>query len=136
MRDNLRSWPYFAGFAIGNYIGLWRGLIDRGVPARGRRRKLLVGSMRVWLLALPAVLTVATIALAFLMIGLGQAAYHGRLLLVTLGILVVAIPFEVGRGGESGRFTAIARRLAPFTAWAMMLGLILSGLRLARVVGL
>jgi hypothetical protein len=136
MRDTLRPWPYFAGFAIGNYIGLWRGLIDRGVPARGRRRKLLTASMLVWLLALPAVLAVATTALALLTIRLGQAAYDGRLLLVTLGILVVAIPFEVGRGGESGRFSTVARRLAPFTAWAMMLGLILSGLRLARVVGL
>jgi hypothetical protein len=136
MRDALRPWPYFAGFAIGNYIGLWRGLIDRGVPARGRPRRLLVASMLVWLLALPAVLAVATIALALLMIRLGQAAYDGRLLLVTLAILVVAVPFEVGRGGGSGRFCAAARRLAPFTAWAMMLGLILSGLRLARVVGL
>lgn len=136
MRDALRPWPYFAGFAIGNYIGLWRGLADREVPARGRRRKLLVASMRVWLLALPAVSAVAAIALAFLIIKLGQAAYDGHLLLVTLGILAVAIPFEVGRGGETGRFSAIAGRVAPFTAWAMMLGLILSGLRLARVVGL
>jgi hypothetical protein len=79
---------------------------------------------------------VAAIALAFLIIKLGQAAYDGHLLLVTLGILAVAIPFEVGRGGETGRFSTIAGRVAPFTAWAMMLGLILSGLRLARVVGL
>lgn len=136
MRDTLRPWPYFAGFAIGNYIGLWRGLVDHGVPARGRRRKLLVASMLVWLLALPAVSAVAAIALAFVIIRLGQAAYDGQLLLVTLGILAVAVPFEVGRGGETGRFSALARRVAPFTAWAMMLGLILSGLRLARVMGL
>ena len=30
-----------AGFALGNYIGLWRGLTDRSAPARGRGRKLL-----------------------------------------------------------------------------------------------
>jgi GT2 family glycosyltransferase len=136
MRDTLRPWPYFSGFAIGNYIGLWRGLVDRGVPARGRRGKLLVAGMLMWLLALPAVLAAATVGLAFMIVGLGRAAYDGHLLLVTLGILAVAIPFEVGRGGESGRFSAISRQLAPFTAWAMILGLILSGLRLARVVGL
>jgi glycosyltransferase involved in cell wall biosynthesis len=135
-RDTLRPWPYFAGFAIGNYIGLCRGLIDRRVPARGGGRRLLVASMLVWLLALPAALALAGAALALSMIRLGQAAYEGRLLLATLAILAVAIPFEVGRGAGSGRFSAIARRLAPLTAMGMALGLILSGLRLARVVGL
>jgi glycosyltransferase involved in cell wall biosynthesis len=136
MRDRLRSWPYFFGFAIGNYIGLWRGLLDRSVPATRCGHRLLVASMLLWLLALPAVLAVAATAFALLMLGLGHAAYQGRLALATLAIFAVAIPFEVGRGAESGRFSAIARRIAPFTAWAMALGLILSGVRLARVVGL
>ncbi|MBV8935636.1 MAG: glycosyltransferase [Alphaproteobacteria bacterium] len=136
MREALRPWPYFAGFAVGNYIGLWRGLIDRNVPARGRGRKALVASTLVWLLALPALVAAASIALAVSLISLGHAAYEGHLLLVTLAILVVAVPFEVGRGAASGRFSVIARYIAPFTAWAVLLGLIFSGLRLARVVGL
>jgi hypothetical protein len=136
MGNRLRPWPYFAGFAIGNYVGLWRGLLDRDVPATRRGHRLLVASMLVWLLALPAVLAVATIALVLLIIGLGHAAYQGRLALATLAIFAVAIPFEVGRGAQRGRFSAVARRVAPFTAWAMALGLILSGVRLARVVGL
>lgn len=135
-REALRPWPYFAGFAIGNYIGLWRGLVDRGVPAPAPGRRLLVGGMAVWLLALPALLGLATAALALLMLKLGHAAYQGRLLPVTLGILAVSIPLEVGRGAGSGRIAAIARHLAPFAAWAMMLALLLSGVRLAKVVGL
>jgi hypothetical protein len=70
------------------------------------------------------------------MLRLGHAAYQGHLLPVTLGTLAVAIPLEVGRGGGTGRFSTIARYLAPFTAWAMMLALLLSGVRLAKVVGL
>jgi glycosyltransferase involved in cell wall biosynthesis len=136
VRDALRPWPYFAGFAIGNYVGLWRGLIDRSVPARGGGRKLVVAGMLGWLLTLPAALAAAGSVLAFLMIRLGQAAYNGHLLLVTFGILITAIPFEVGRGARGGRFSTVARHVAPFTAWAMMLGLVLSGLRLARVVGI
>ena len=92
--------------------------------------------MLVWLLALPAALAVATAALALSVVRLGHAAYGGRLLLETLVILAIAIPFEVGAGAGSGRFSAIARRLAPFTACAMLFGVVLSGLRLARVVGL
>jgi glycosyltransferase involved in cell wall biosynthesis len=136
MRQALRPWPYFAGFAVGNYIGLWRGLMDRNVPARGRGRKALVASTLAWLLALPALVAAASLALAWLLISLGHAAYDGRLLLVTLAILAVAIPFEVGRGADGSRFSMIARQVAPFTAWAVVLGLILSGLRLARVIGI
>jgi glycosyltransferase involved in cell wall biosynthesis len=134
--DTLRPWPYFVGFAIGNYIGLWRGLMDRRVPARGVGRSLVVAGMLGWLLALPVALSAAAGAFALAMIRLGDAAYQGHLLLVTLGILALAIPFEVGRGAGSGHFSALARQLAPFTAFAMALGLILSGLRLAKVVGL
>ena len=43
MRQAMRPWPYFAGFAVGNYIGLWRGLTDRDVRAPGPVRRLLVG---------------------------------------------------------------------------------------------
>lgn len=136
IRDVGRPWPYFTGFAVGNYFGLWRGLLDRRVPATGRGRKLLVASVLAWLLAMPAVLAVAAAALVLLMISAGQAAYDGQLLPATLVLLAIAIPFEVGSGAGSGRFSAIARRLAPLSAWAMMLGLILSGLRLAQVVGL
>ena len=135
-RQALRPWPYFAGFAIGNYIGLWRGLVDRRVPAGSAGRRLLVGGVVAWLLALPALLGLATAALAFLMLKVGDAAYRGHLLLVTLGTLAVAIPLEVGKGAGTGRFPAIARSLAPFAAWAMMLALLLSGVRLAKVVGL
>jgi glycosyltransferase involved in cell wall biosynthesis len=136
VRDTLRPWPYFVGFAIGNYIGLWRGLVDRSVPASAPGRRLLVAGMVVWLLALPVGLALVAAALALLMLKLGHAAYEGRLLLVTLGIVAVAIPFEVGRGPGNGRFSAIARQVAPFTAWAMLLALILSAVRLAKVVGL
>ncbi len=136
MREALRPWPYFAGFAVGNYIGLWRGLIDRSVPARGRGRKLLVAGTLVGLFALPAAVVAGAIALALLLIRLAHAAYDGRLLLVTLAILLIAVPFEVGRGAGGGRFSVVARYIAPFTAWAVLLGLVLSGLRLARVIGL
>lgn len=136
MREALRPWPYFAGFALGNYIGLWRGLTDRSVPARGRGRKLLVAGTLVALFALPAAVVAATIALVLLCISLAHAAYDGKLLLVTLAILLIAVPFEVGRGAGGGRFSVIARYIAPFTAWAVLLGLVLSGLRLARVIGL
>lgn len=136
VRDTLRPWPYFVGFAIGNYIGLWRGLVDRSVPARATGRRLLVGGMAAWLIALPVALVLAVGALALLMVKLGHAAYQGQLLLVTLGIVAVAIPFEVGRGAGDSRFSAIARQVAPFTAWAMLIALILSALRLAKVVGL
>jgi glycosyltransferase involved in cell wall biosynthesis len=135
VRDSLRPWPYFVGFAVGNYIGLWRGLIDRSVRASAPGRRLLVAGMVVWLLALPLGLAAVVAGLALLMLRLGHAAYEGRLLLVTLGIVAVAIPFEVGRGAGNGRFSAIARQVAPFTAWAMLLALILSALRLAKVVG-
>jgi glycosyltransferase involved in cell wall biosynthesis len=135
-REALRPWPYFAGFAIGNYIGLWRGLVDSRVPASALGRRLLVGGLGLWLLTLPALLATAIAAMGLLMLELGRAAYEGHLLLVTLGILAVAVPLEVGRGAGSGRLPAIARHLAPFAAWAMMLGLLLSGVRLAKVVGL
>jgi hypothetical protein len=136
MRDALRPWPYFVGFAVGNYVGLWRGLVDRTVPARGAGRWLLVAATLVWLLLLPATVAATATACAILMIRLAYAAYDGHLLLVTLGILAVAIPFEVGRGGGSGRWAVAAQHVAPFAAWAVLLGLVLSGLRLARVVGL
>jgi glycosyltransferase involved in cell wall biosynthesis len=136
MREALRPWPYFAGFAVGNYIGLWRGLIDRGVPAQGRGRKLLVAGTLVGLFALPAAVAAGTVALVLLLVRLAHLAYDGRLLLVTLAILLIAVPFEVGRGAEGGRFSVIARYVAPFTAWAVLLGLVLSGLRLARVIGM
>jgi glycosyltransferase involved in cell wall biosynthesis len=135
-RQALRPWPYFAGFAIGNYIGLWRGLVDRSVPAPAPGRRLLLGGTVLWLLALPALLGIAIAALALLLLRLGHAAYQGHLLLVTLGTLAVAIPLEVAKGGKTGRFSAIARYLAPFAVWAMMLALLLSGVRLAKVVGL
>jgi glycosyltransferase involved in cell wall biosynthesis len=136
MRDAFRPWPYFIGFAIGNYIGLWRGLLDRSVPSTPRSHTLLVAGMLVWLLAMPAVLAVVVAALALVMLSVGHAAYEGHLLLATLIILAVAVPFEVASGAASGRFSAVARRVAPLTAWAMAIGLILSGVRLARVVGL
>jgi hypothetical protein len=134
--ESLRPWPYFAGFAVGNYAGMWCGLADRGIPIRSRGRRLLVAAMMVWLLALPAALAALGVVFALSMERLGKAAYQGHLLLLTLAILAVAIPFEVGRGADNDRFSAIARRLAPFTALGIAVGLILSGLRLARVVGL
>jgi hypothetical protein len=42
----------------------------------------------------------------------------------------------VGKGAGAGRFASIARTLAPFAAWAMVLALGLSAARLAKVVGL
>ena len=134
MRDALRPWPYFAGFALGNYIGLWRGPYRSQVPAQGRGRKLLVaaagGTVR------PSGSRGGRNGCTSLfVISLAHPAYDGRLLLVTLAILVIAVPFEVGRG--AGRaVSVIARYVAPFTAWAVLLGLVLSGLRLARVIGL
>jgi glycosyltransferase involved in cell wall biosynthesis len=135
-REALRPWPYFAGFAIGNYIGLWRGLVDRSVPAPTPGRRVLLGGTVLWLLALPALLAMTIAALVLLLLRLGHAAYAGHLLPVTLGVLAVSVPLEVARGGGDGRIAAIARYLAPFTAWAMMLALLLSGARLAKVVGL
>jgi hypothetical protein len=135
-RQALRSWPYFAGFAVGNYIGLWRGLTDRSVPASGAARRLLVGATALWLVALPALLGVVAAALAWLLYQAGHAAYEGHLLLVILATLAVAIPLEVGKGAGAGRFASIARTLAPFAAWAMVLALGLSAARLAKVVGL
>jgi glycosyltransferase involved in cell wall biosynthesis len=136
IREMFRPWPYFAGFAVGNYVGLWRGLRDQHVPTSGPGRRLLVASMLAWMLAMPALLLAVIAAFVLVIVRLGQAAYDGRLLLATLVLLAVAVPFEVGSGAGSGRFSVIARRLAPLSAWAMMLGLILSGLRLAQVVGL
>jgi glycosyltransferase involved in cell wall biosynthesis len=135
-RQAMRPWPYFAGFAVGNYIGLWRGLIDRSVPVPGPARRLLIGGTVAWLLALPALLGLAAAALVWLLLKAGHAAYEGHLLLVTLAILGVAIPLEVGKGAGTGRFPAIARSLAPFAAGAMVLALLLSTVRLAKIVGL
>ncbi len=135
-RQALRPWPYFAGFAVGNYIGLWRGLTDRSVRAPGPVRRLLVGGTVAWLLALPVLLGLAIAALAWLLFQAGHAAYDGHLLLVTLATLAVAIPLEVGKGAGTGRFPSIARSLAPLAAWAMLLALLLSAARLAKVVGL
>jgi glycosyltransferase involved in cell wall biosynthesis len=135
-RQALRPWPYFAGFAVGNYMGLWRGLTDRSVPAPGPLRRVLVGSTVAWLLVLPLLLILAAVALAWLLLQAAHAAYDGHLLLVTMATLAVAIPLEVGKGAGSGRFPSIARSLAPFAAWAMVLALLLSAARLAKVVGL
>jgi glycosyltransferase involved in cell wall biosynthesis len=136
IRDALRPWPYFVGFAVGNYVGLWRGLVDRSVPAPAFGRRLLLGGMIVWLLALPVGLGVAITALVLVLIRVGHAAYQGHLLLVTLGIVAVAVPLEVARGAGNHRLSALARHVAPLTAVAMLLALLLSSLRLARVVGL
>lgn len=132
----LRTWPYFAGFAVGNYIGLWRGLLDRNVPAPSGTRRLLVSAMVAWLVALPVVLVATVGALAWLLFQACHAAYEGHLLLVIVATLVVAIPLEVGKGAGEGRFPSIARALAPLAAWAMMLALVLSAMRLAKVVGM
>jgi glycosyltransferase involved in cell wall biosynthesis len=135
-RQALRPWPYFAGFAVGNYIGLWGGLTDRSVRAPGPVRRLLVGGMVAWLLALPVLLGLAAAGLTWLLLQAAQAAYAGHLLLVTLATLAVAIPLEVGKGAGTGRFPSMARSLAPLAAWAMLLALLLSAARLAKVVGL
>ncbi|MGZ4166314.1 MAG: glycosyltransferase [Solirubrobacteraceae bacterium] len=135
-RQALRPWPYFAGFAVGNYIGLWRGLSDRSVPAPGPARRLLVGGTLAWLVALPVVLGLAAAGSVWLLLKAGHAAYEGHLVLVILATLAVAIPLEVGKGAGTGRFPSIARSLAPFAAWAMLLALVLSAVRLAKVVGL
>jgi hypothetical protein len=132
----LRPWPYFTGFAVGNYIGLWRGLTDRSVHAPGPVRRLLVGGMVAWLVALPVLLVLAAAGLTWLLLQAGHAAYEGHLLLVTLATLAVAIPLEVGKGAGAGRFASIARTLAPLAAGAMLLALLLSAARLAKVVGL
>ena len=94
-----------------------------------------MASTLAWLFALLALVAATSIALAWSLINLGHAACDDHLLLVALAIVVVAVPFEVGRGAAGGRFSVITRCIAPFTAWAVLLGLILSGLRLARVVG-
>ena len=135
-RQALRPWPYFAGFAVGNYIGLWRGLTDRSVPATGPLRRFLVGGMVAWLLFLPLLCGLAAAALTWLLLQATQAAYEGHFLLVTLATLAVAIPLEVGRGAGTGRFPSIARSLAPLAALAMLLALLFSAARLAHVVGL
>jgi glycosyltransferase involved in cell wall biosynthesis len=132
----LRAWPYFAGFAVGNYIGLWRGLLDRRVPAPSPTRRLLVGGMVAWLIALPALLGLGAAALAWLLFQACHAAYDGHLLPIIVATLAVAIPLEVGKGAGTGRFPSIARSLAPFAAWAMVLALLLSAVRLAKVVGM
>jgi glycosyltransferase involved in cell wall biosynthesis len=132
----LRTWPYFAGFAVGNYVGLWRGLLDRSVPAPSSTRKVLVGGMVAWLAALPVLVAAGAAGLGWLLFQACHAAYDGHLLLVILATLAVAIPLEVGKGAGDGRFASIARSLAPFAAWAMMLALLLSAVRLAKVVGL
>ena len=77
-----------------------------------------------------------TITRAWVLLKAGHAAYEGHLVLVTLLTLAVAIPLEVGKGAGTGRFPSIARSLAPFAAWAMLLALVLSAVRLAKVVGL
>jgi glycosyltransferase involved in cell wall biosynthesis len=135
-RQALRPWPYFTGFAVGNYIGLWRGLTDRSVPASGALRRSLVGGMVAWLLFLPLLCGLAAAALTWLLLQAAQAAYEGHLLLVTLATLAVAIPLEVGKGAGTGRFPSIARSLAPLAALAMLLALLFSAARLAHVVGL
>jgi glycosyltransferase involved in cell wall biosynthesis len=135
-RQALRTWPYFVGFAVGNYVGLWRGLTDRSVPAPSPRRRVLIATTAGWLVALPGLVVVATAALAWLLLKAGQAAYEGHLLLVTLATLAIAVPLEVAKGAGRGRLPSIARALAPFAAWAMVLALVLSAARLAKVVGL
>jgi hypothetical protein len=55
---------------------------------------------------------------------------------VTLATLAVAIPLEVGKGAGTGRFPTIARSLAPFAAWAMLVAILLSAVRLAKLVGI
>lgn len=132
----LRTWPYFAGFAVGNYVGLWRGLLDRSVPAPSPTRRLLVGAMVAWLAALPILVAAGTAGLGWLLFQACRAAYNGHLLLVIVATLAVAVPLEVGKGAGEGRFPSIARSLAPFAAWAMTLALLLSAVRLAKVVGL
>jgi glycosyltransferase involved in cell wall biosynthesis len=132
----LRTWPYFAGFAVGNYIGLWRGLLDRNVQTPSATRRFLVGGMVAWLVALPVLVGLTAAAAGWLLFQACHAAYEGHLLLVILATLAVAIPLEVGKGAGNGRFPAIARSLAPVAAWAMTLALLLSAMRLAKVVGL
>jgi hypothetical protein len=136
MTHALRTWPYFGGFAVGNYIGLWRGLLDRRVPVSSPTRRLLVGGTVVWLVALPALLAIGVGALGWVLFQACHAAYDGHLLALILATLAVAIPLEVGKGAGIGRFPSIARSLAPFAAWAMTLALLLSAVRLAKVVGL
>jgi len=132
----LRTWPYFTGFAVGNYVGLWRGLLDRNVPSPSTTRRFLVGGTVAWLATLPILLAAGAAGLGWLLFQACQAAYEGHLLLVILATLGVAIPLEVGKGAGDGRFASIARSLAPFAAWAMLLALLLSAVRLAKVVGL
>jgi glycosyltransferase involved in cell wall biosynthesis len=132
----LRTWPYFIGFAVGNYIGLWRGLLDRKVAVPSPTRRLLVGGTVTWLLALPMLIAIAAGALGWLLLQACHAAYDGHLLVVILATLAVAIPLEVGKGAGTGRLASIARSLAPLATWAMMLALLLSAMRLAKVVGL
>ena len=85
---------------------------------------------------IPVVLVATVGALAWLLFQACHAAYEGHLLLVIVATLAVAIPLEVGKGAGEGRFPSIARALAPLAAWAMMLALALSAMRLAKVVGM
>ena len=132
----LRTWPYFIGFAVGNYIGLWRGLLDRRVPVSSPTRRLLVGATVGWLAVIPTLTVIAAAGLGWVVYQACHAAYNGHLLVLILATLAVAIPLEVGKGAGTGRLPSMARSLAPLATWAMVLALLLSAVRLAKVVGL
>lgn len=131
--DRLRPLPYFAGFAVGNWIGLLRGLRDRRVPIRTPARRVLTAAVLAIVASLVVLAPAAIVALAALAVLLATAAYDGAGWTVAIAVAGLGALIVVELAGSAASSAAL--RLARPAVWLFAVGgLICAAGRLAGVI--
>jgi len=140
LRHPLRHGLYFLSFAVGNLIGLTRGLRDAAIPITRASRRLLVLALLALLWVLPVLVVllaagVIWLVLAAVFAGNNLAVEQVVLPLVTVVAIALAVITELGRTAAAGSpvRTGVAR-FGEWTTLVVSVAIVLSIVRLAGIV--
>ena len=130
----LKPLPYFAGFAVGNWIGLLRGLSDARVPVDGRGRRLLCSAVIALTASLGVIAPVMAISTATGISLILEQSYAGAGWAAVVPALGLVALCALELAGPEKQIRALLRLARP-AAWGLgSIGLLAAAARLAGVI--
>lgn len=132
------SWPYYTGHAVGNWIGLLRGLTDRRIALHGPGRRALIGSAMLAAIVAPLVGLAVLAAGIYGVIALAASSYDGSAATayLTLGLIGTYLLVQILGHRAPERVRLWMAEIAGLTNLLAILAMILLCVRLAGTVGL